>query len=342
MTFTEVQVCAHFEAAVEETGGAALAVAVVGKEAVAHLAVAPHLGATDLGTDEAVADALIFGELSPGCSLLDYDVVVVAEAVALAHSPSGVVQVILHTGVAASVSADGVVIDIVEVVGSHHVRDSLIVLTRVRGQLHTHQELRLRIDVPVEGGTEVQGELVAVALEHVVSSIAAHGVHLLIGVVELVPLNLPVLFGCRPEVIAVLPGCEVVVAAVGQAPYIVVVAGEGLPVVGFGIQGVVVLQARTAVHAVLAIEGGHELQVVVDLEVPGEQGRRLEGVHHARVAFLAILIAPVGVVLVVVGEPVSLIGADALLSALRGRSPGAEAEAVAVVEHLLQGEEIAQ
>ena len=148
---------------------------------------------------------------------------VVAEAVAFADAAVGCAQVILHPGVAAGVSAYGIVVDVVQELGTHHVIDGLVVHTHVGAHLKAALQLVEAVDVPVDGRAEVHGQLVVVACQHVVGSIAAHGIHLRIGIVELIPLHLTVGARCPPVVIALLPGVEVVVGTVGETPHVVVV-----------------------------------------------------------------------------------------------------------------------
>ena len=63
--------------------------------------------------------------------------------------------------------------------------------------------------------------------------------------------------------------------------------------------------------------------------------------YHSRVALLSVLVAPVRVVVAVVGQPVHLVSSGALRGALGGVAPGYERERVAAVsEHLLHSEEV--
>ena len=78
----------------------------------------------------------------------------------------------------------------------------------------------------------------------------------------------------------------------------------------------------------MTLQGGGQRGVVADGPVPGEQRGGLEIGHHARVAFLAVLVSPIGVVLVVVGYPVHLVGHGTLRGALRGVAPSGEGEGV--------------
>ena len=64
--------------------------------------------------------------------------------------------------------------------------------------------------------------------------------------------------------------------------------------------------------------------------------------NDARVALLAVLIAPVGIVETVVGQPVHLVGRGSLCTALRGVTPCDERQRVLRVEHLLHAEIVAQ
>ena len=81
---------------------------------------------------------------------------------------------------------------------------------------------------------------------------------------------------------------------------------------------------------------------MVDVPVPSHHHRRSKVVDNARVALLAVLIAPVGVVEIAVGQPVALVGGSALSGPLSGVAPGDDAQRVAVVELLLGSEKIGE
>ena len=57
---------------------------------------------------------------------------------------------------------------------------------------------------------------------------------------------------------------------------------------------------------------------------------------------MAVLVAPVGVVVIIVGQPVSLVGRGALGGTLGGVSPCGESERMAILPFLLDSEEIRQ
>ena len=146
---------------------------------------------------------------------------------------------------------------------------------------------------------------------------------MLVGIVQAVPVNLPVTLAGCPVIVTFLPGCPIFILR--RIPYVRIVAGEILPVVRSRILAVVI-QFGAAVHGVFEKRTGSEFHVVLYLEIPSEQCTRLIVVHHAAVTLLAILVAPVGIVLVIIGQPVSLISAGSLLGTLCGVAPSGKVQ----------------
>ena len=85
MALAERDVGTSLGASVEEFRRAALAVAVVGSHTVTHLTVALHGDATYTTGNEEVGEFEVGGQRRPCLSLVDEDVVVVAELVAYLH-----------------------------------------------------------------------------------------------------------------------------------------------------------------------------------------------------------------------------------------------------------------
>ncbi len=333
VALAQVERGAHLEAPVQEIALSALAITVSGAHAVVHVAVPPHLRAAHPGCDEVVADALVLGDARPQARALVPQVIVVAHAVALAYGPVGVVEVILHARVCGRVVTECICVHVVEVRSAQHVLHGGVVHALVGGELQSGPELGGAVDVPVKGASQVGHQVVVVLGLHPVHGVMPAGVELLVGVVELVPVDLAVALAGRPVVVTVLPG--VPVGPLFLFPHVHVAAGEVLPVVGSGVLSVVV-EFGAAVHRVLEERAGGQLHVVLYLEIPCEERAGLVVVHHAAVALLAVLVAPVGVVLAVIGQPVCLVGAGPLLCALCGASPGGEVQGVPVVDYLLQ------
>ena len=153
-----------------------------------------------------------------------------------------------------------------------------------------------------------------------------------------------VILASLPILNRIIPNVPVVcIVTIGEvAPNIEVGARHILPVIWLRVLGVVVVQLGALVHRVFAIYRGGELQLVVDVPVPCCDGRRSEVVDNARVALMTILIAPVRVVVIVVGEPVSLVGRSTLGRALGRVAPGRETQGVTIVPLLLNSEEVRQ
>ena len=107
--------------------------------------------------------------------------------------------------------------------------------------------------------------------------------------------------------------------------------------------GIVVVQLRALIHTVSAEHGSRQFVVVRNLPVPGKESRRRKVVHDARVALLAVLIAPVRIVVPVVSHPIHLVGTCTLGCTLRRVTPCSERERMsAVAKHLLHTEEVRQ
>lgn len=104
----------------------------------------------------------------------------------------------------------------------------------------------------------------------------------------------------------------------------------------------VIVQTRCAVHRIFGKGAGGQLHLVIDLEIPGQQGTGLKVVDDTAGTLLAVLVTPVGIVLTVVGQPVSLVGRGTLLSAFSGITPGGEVQRMFLVDDLLYGHEISQ
>ena len=200
------------------------------------------------------------------------------------------------------------------------------------------------VERAVVGAGEVESHLVVVAFLHIVECLAAHGVGLLVGKVELIPVDLTSGGRTRERVVERHPrGVVVSRHTMRSIPDVVGRAGEFLVVIRTGVGGVAIpAERRGAVVAVLERSAGDEAAVVVDVEVPCGDGRRLEGGDDAGVTLHAVLVAPVGVVVVRAGKSEGLLGGCALLGALGGSAPRGEGEAVAVAKLLLRGEEVAE
>ena len=134
-----------------------------------------------------------------------------------------------------------------------------------------------------------------------------------VGSIESVPVDLSVLLRGLPPVDRALPlrEGEVCVTHI-TAPDIEIATRQVLPIVGLRVLSIAVVEFRTLVHAVLSEGRGREFQLVADIPVPGEDGRGREVVDDAAVTLLAVLITPVGIVVIIIGEPVGLIRGSTL------------------------------
>ena len=194
--------------------------------------------------------------------------------------------------------------------------------------------------VVAKGRVEGEHHLVVVAAFLVIERFSAGGLILPVHVVHTVPVDLSVGLGSRPEVHQVVVLVQqvrvlrqVVRVVLLGIPHVEDAARHILVVVGSRVVSVAApAQCRGAVHGVLEAGRCGELLRVVHFPVPRQDGRRFEVVHHACVALLPVLVTPVRVIVVRVGQPVSLFCRGPLLCALRGRAEGDQRERVAVVE----------
>ena len=287
--------------------------------------------------------AEVLGVGGPEVGLAHLNLVVVAELVAFAHNAVGVVEVVLHARVADAVGAEGIGVDVVVIISAEQVVHFLVVAAAVLSEDEAAGENLLVRELGFDGRGQVEHQRVVVLGLDVVEGIAAAAVLVAVGGIELVEVNLTVGLGSRPPVNGALPlgQCKLIVAHVA-VPHLVVAARHVLPVVGLRVLGVAVVELCALVHAVLAEGRRGKRHLVGDVPVPGKDGRGSEVVHHARVALLAVLVAPVGIVVIVVGEPVGLVGRGALRGALGGVAPCGERERVAVGPFLLEAEEVAE
>ena len=154
-----------------------------------------------------------------------------------------VVKVIIGLVRAWQIGADGIIVDILHVFGSQHIVNGLVVHTLVGSQLQTRTPLQVLGDVVVEGAGQTEVQVVIVLGCDEVGCILALLVIGFVGSIEAVEVDLTVGLAACPVVIAALPCiCRVIpVLGILDVPYIILAAGEVLPVVGSGVLGIVVL-----------------------------------------------------------------------------------------------------
>ena len=137
VSLAQVEVYAGLGSSVEELSRAALAVGVLGGQSVAHLTFALHGGPCHASVDKEVSAIEVGGVSSPELSLVDEDVVVIAEAVAFLHHLVGMVHVVLRLLAVLTVVLDDVGVDIMEGVGAEQVVHRLIVQSLVGRELQS-------------------------------------------------------------------------------------------------------------------------------------------------------------------------------------------------------------
>ena len=347
VTLAQVERAAHLESAIQEMSLSTLAVrGILGPslgrviESVEHMSVSPHLSGSHLDREIVVTDALVLDKRSPSLGILADDIIIIAHLVTLSHHAIGIVEVILYLTIVGGISALCIGVHIVEIRSTQEVFHGGIMITLVVGQLQSHLELGAIVDRPVEGRAQAVGQVVVVLGLYPIDCIMTGGIELLIGEIQFVEVNLAVTDAGHPVVTALLP-CSILVSCSGIAPHVIVIGREVLPVIGSRVLPIIV-QACGTVFGILGKGAGGEFHSLIDLIIPGQQHTGLVIVHHAAGTLLTILIAPIGVVLAVVGQPVSLIGAGSLLCTFCGIAPGGQIQRMILIDDLLCREEITQ
>ena len=212
---------------------------------------------------------------------------------------------------------------------------------------------QFQLAVQLVGIEEVQGNLhqvVVTTLQDVFgATVGVHHVVRVVGTVHGVPVDLSNAGVTGPPQVGQLVGQVLVhLSVVGvvhivgtiDTQLIVLPAGQVAVVVGTRVGRIVERNGRVAVHAVMEAYAGSQVAAVVDFPVPVEDGSGVVAVYDTRVAFLAVLIAPVGVV-VDTAVVIHLLRYGSRLCPLGGSTEGGKCEAV-VVEHLLGGQEVTE
>ena len=232
-------------------------------------------------------------------------------------------EVVLNVRVSGRVCPDGVCVYVVETLCTQEVFHRLVVAGKILAECQSDVEHLVLPDVAGQCRREGCRHVVIVLCLHVVEGVLSVGGSLTVGIIEPVPLNLPVLLAAPP-----CDGCLPVgvclcrpVACIALVPYVVEAAREVLPVVRLRIFAVVVVQLGALVHRVFGEEACCQFRLLADVPVPCEDGGRCEVVDDAAVALVSVLVAPVRIVLIVVGKPVSLVRTRSLRGALGRVAP---------------------
>ena len=81
------------------------------------------------------------------------------------------------------------------------------------------------------------------------------------------------------------------------------------------------LQSGTLVNRVAASQRCCQFGLLIDVPVPRQQQGGRKVVDNARVTLLTVLVAPVGVIVTVVGQPIHFVGSGTLSCTFRGVTP---------------------
>ena len=177
-------------------------------------------------------------------------VIVVAEYIALANLAVGVVDIILYMVAAWAEVTDRELVDVGIFVCSHQVVHGLVVHSLCCSNLQAHGTLVETVVVDVEGRTKVECQLVIVTTLHIVETLAACGICLLVGKVHIVPVELAVGLARSPVLVAcVVVGKLVIGGSVVQVPNVIRCTWQVLVVVWTWVGSVAVpAESRCAVH----------------------------------------------------------------------------------------------
>ena len=175
----------------------------------------------------------------------------------------------------------------------------------------------------------MQVELVAVAVLKDVGSTLALVVVEVVGLIEVVPVDLT-------ETLIILP--QVGVECLGR--FVVVVRREVAVVVGTRVGGVIPVECRRSVERLAEAHAGIYHSAALRLPYPVDDSRGVKRLNHLRAALLAVLPAPCRVVEIVVGEYARLLKHGVGVGAACGSTKSGERDRVLVVEHLLQRQEV--
>ena len=252
------------------------------------------------------------------------------------------VEVVLQLVGTFSKRAERVVVGVVIRGGTQQIVHRLIVIVDVVSSEKSISPRTVLRQIRSQRSGQCEVQLIVVALLDIVERILPVGCSLAVSIDELVEVDLAVAFTASQILAGVLPvsQCELSVLHVAAVPHIVEVARQPFVIVRLRILRVVIVELRAGIHAVLSEERGCQLVVVVDIPVPSEDSRRSKVTHHSAVTLLTVLPAPIGIVLIVVGQPIHLIGRRSLRTALGGVTPCREGKAMTAAKEFLHAEEI--
>ena len=245
----------------------------------------------------------------------------------------------------------GKLVDVNPLVTAQQVVDGLVV--HALGILGLDTGSKFQFAVQLVGIEEIQGNLhqvVVTTFQNVLG--ATVGVHHVVGVVGAVhgiPVDLRnVGITGTPQVGQLVGQVFVHLSVVGviyivgtvHTQLIVLPAGQVAVVVGTGVGRIVERNGRVAVHAVVETQTGSQVAAVVDFPVPVEDSGGVVAVYDTRVAFLAVLIAPVGVV-IDTAVVIDLLRYGSRLSPFGRSTEGCKGKPM-IVEHLFGSKEVTE
>ena len=234
----------------------------------------------------------------------------------------------------------GELVDVHPVVAAQQVFHLVVVFGAVPAVEDACDEARIVAERAGDLCREVQVELVGVALlDHVVRAVSGAvgpfvDLAAVVGVVEPVPVDLTGVVARTPQLGDLGRIRELVVGHV--------VAGQVAVVVGTRVGTALPREGRVTVRTEAERGCCVDLRAVVGRVGVVDDHQRLVVVTHAGVAFLAVLITPVGIVVVVADQVVDLLCRSLLRAALGRSAEDRERQPVALVEAFLHRSVVAE
>ena len=325
-----------------------VALRIVGEEPLAPQTLAPQLRIAHFAAhgDAQAADVEAVRCPRPGAE----HVGIVIVAVLIAHLGGMrmavlvvIVEVILVSLCIRAEIAFGEFVDVGPIVAPQEVFHLRVVLRTVTAQRKPAVDPGIVAEDVRKTGREVPVQLIGMTLlDHVVRppagavDLLVEGIVLVIvGLVHLLPVEMAdVLVVGLP--VDLLPCGTDIVLVEGE------IARQVTVVVGARVGAVLPRQCRVAVPAEAQRRGQLQLRTVGDVERVVEHHDGFVVVTHAGIALLAVLPAPVGVVIVVAYQVVGLLRGGLLRTAFGGGTQQGQRQAVALAELLFDGGEITE
>ena len=326
------------------------ALRIIREETLAPKTFAPHRKSAELGAQLHAETAETGGISSPYTAGTQMRLVVVAELVALSDGSCMTVLVIIihivlrHDRIAEVTLCE--FIDIHIVVAAEQVLHLVVVPRAVDADVGSGRQTGVILIDSADLRGEVPVQLVGMALlDDIVRTGAGTVYRFILGIAEIhvglvhfVPVEVADITHVAHPLIRQTGRSHRSGLQVGSVQQLV--ARHIAVIIGTGVCTVVPRQRRITVLTETERSGQVELGMLIGIERIVDHSDRLVAVTHARITHLAVLVAPVGVVIVVADQIVSLLRGSLLRTALGGSTHNREAQPVTRIENLLGRSEI--